>query len=215
MAVARLIGHTDRLADIGCDHGKLCVYCLLTGIADSAVAVDISAPSLDKARRLAEHYDVALDAYVGDGLRPLDPSMVHTAVIAGMGGMEIARILASAPFCPPRLVLLPHKNADVVVRYLYLAGYRVTADYVLSEDSHWYRAIAAEAQSAVALGADWQFAVAATDDGLNWYVGKDNATNPAYADYRRSRLNKLLSYVEAGNRDGKVLAEIKYLQQTE
>ena len=38
-----------RIADVGCDHGKLAYYLLEKGISDYAVVSDISMPSLNKA----------------------------------------------------------------------------------------------------------------------------------------------------------------------
>lgn len=213
IAAVALLGDAARLADIGCDHGKLCVYALVQGIAQSAIAVDVSAPSLAKAERLAADYDVCLDARLGDGLTPIAPGEVDVAVIAGMGGMEIARILALASFAPPRLVLVPHKNADVVMRYLFLAGYAVDADYFVSDEGYWYRVIAAQSRAARPLGADWREKTVALDDRANWYVGESNAVNPEYAAYKRERLSKLRDVLAAGNRDAKVQAEINYLEQ--
>lgn len=211
-AAVALLGDAARLADIGCDHGKLCVYALSTGIAQSAIAVDVSAPSLGKAERLAEEYGVDLDARVGDGLTPIDEGEIDLAVIAGMGGMEIARILALAPFAPRRLVLVPHKNADVVSRYLYMAGYLVTTDYVLEDEGHWYRVMAAEGD-AKPLGPGWEEELRALPVDRNWYVGASNGTNPEYAAYKAERLDKLRSIVAVGNRDPKVTAEIRYLEE--
>lgn len=212
-AAVTLVGHTEALADIGCDHGKLCVYCLATGAADKAVGVDISAPSLAKAERLAAEYDLPLQTRVGDGLKPLGTDEVETAVIAGMGGMEIARILATAPFAPPRLVLVPHKNTDAVTRYLFLAGYTVKADFVLLDEGHWYRALAAEGAAARPVGADWQTEIDALSPWENWYVGAQNADNPEYAAYKAERSDKLTRIVRAGNRDERVAAEIEYLNR--
>jgi len=213
LAAVALLGDAARLADIGCDHGKLCVYALVKGIAQSAIAVDVSAPSLAKAERLAEEYDVTLDARVGDGLTPLKADEIDVAVVAGMGGMEIARILALAPFVPERLVLVPHKNADMVRRYLYLAGYRVTTDYYLKDEGHWYRVMAAEAIEARPTGAEWEDMARALPDDKNWYVGEQNAANPEYAAYKAEKLDKLRRIVAAGNREAKTLAEIKYLSE--
>ncbi|MGB4033262.1 MAG: tRNA (adenine(22)-N(1))-methyltransferase TrmK, partial [Christensenellales bacterium] len=46
----------QRLADIGADHGKLIVSAVLTGRAETGIAVDISPQSLEKAKNLAKKY---------------------------------------------------------------------------------------------------------------------------------------------------------------
>ena len=48
-AVAELAAGAKVLCDVGCDHGKLACYAVQTGRAESALATDISAPSLRKA----------------------------------------------------------------------------------------------------------------------------------------------------------------------
>ncbi len=209
-----LVGHTGTLADVGCDHGKLCVCACVKGIAQRAVAVDISAPSLAKAERLAAEYEVALVLRHADGLTATAQDGVDTAVIAGMGGMETARILALATYCPPRLVLVPHKNVDVVRRYLKLAGYRIDRDLVLQDGGHWYTAIAATADAdATTLGDGWQRAVDALPDSGDWYVGADNRDNPDFAAYCRQRIEKLQRLLSLGNRDPKVAAELRCLKE--
>ena len=46
------INNAHTLADIGCDHGKVSVMCLLEKRAQHVIACDISAPSLQKAEKL-------------------------------------------------------------------------------------------------------------------------------------------------------------------
>lgn len=107
------------LADIGCDHGKLAVSALLEGRARLAIAVDISAQSLHKCRTLGEEYKVsaALECRQGDGLLPLKEGEADFAVIAGMGGREIVKILAAKPF-EGKLLLVPHQDPEVLRSFL-------------------------------------------------------------------------------------------------
>ena len=212
---AHLVGSADCLADVGCDHGKLCLYCLMTGIADRAVAIDISRPSLDKAACFADEYGVRLTCLHGDGLTPLAADEADCVVIAGMGGMEIGRILASAAYCPRRLVLVPHHNADMVLRYISLAGYLVNYDAFLADGKHWYRAVrAARTATAHPLGADWQRQIEALDPNENWYVGADNAHNPQFPAYRAQRMAHLAAIIAEGNRRPEAQAEWHYLDIT-
>ena len=47
----------ERFADVGCDHGYCAEYMLKNGLCKTAVISDISAASLDKARRLLQEYE--------------------------------------------------------------------------------------------------------------------------------------------------------------
>ena len=92
-AVMNLVPQGVPVADIGCDHGRLACALLQRG-APWITAVDISALSLDKARRLAETLSVGdrMIARQGDGLEGLEPG-IGAVVIAGLSAHTIRDIL--------------------------------------------------------------------------------------------------------------------------
>ena len=111
--ILELVPRCKLLFDIGCDHGKVAVSARLLGLADKVIATDISAPSLQKARNLAETKRVDnIDFVVTDGVNGIT-EVADVAVIAGMGGHEIAKILSGFTYVP-RLILGPHRNPEVV-----------------------------------------------------------------------------------------------------
>ena len=95
--IASLVDY-GKVADVGCDHGKLGYYLISTDKASQIVATDISAPSLKKARELALENGVSglMDTRLGDGLDPVVSGEVDTVVIAGLGGDVISGILEGA-----------------------------------------------------------------------------------------------------------------------
>lgn len=125
------------LADIGTDHGYLPAALLLAGRVRRAVAVDIGAGPLDRARRTAERFGLedAMDFRLGDGLAVLEPGEADVIVIAGMGADSIADILSAAPWSREGAVLLlqPMSRAEVLRRWLPEHGYAVEAER-LAED---------------------------------------------------------------------------------
>lgn len=126
------------LADIGTDHGKIVVYCLQSGRAERAYAVDISQKSLQKARILAQSrgVDASIAFVVGDGLTDVGDD-ADCVVIAGMGGYEIIRILSGRRL-DTRYVLVPHQDAAALRFYLSENGYFAEKDYVISEGKRFY-----------------------------------------------------------------------------
>lgn len=81
-------------ADIGCDHGYLTAHLLRACPGLTMIASDVSAPSLDKARRLLAQQGLSGRARlaVADGLAAVDVP-VQAVIIAGMGAGTILKIV--------------------------------------------------------------------------------------------------------------------------
>ena len=170
----------EVVCDVGTDHGKLPVAALLTGRAQEAIAIDVSALSLNKARLLAEEENVPLRCIVGDGLTPLHKGECDVVVIAGMGGREIVKILDNAPCVFPRYLLVPHRDAALVRGYLKDHNARITRDIAVKEGEHFYFVIEAT------------FSLPWEEHSL--YFGKEGEAFPAYREARLKKIDKLLSF---------------------
>lgn len=210
-AVYRRLTACKVLADIGCDHGKLAVKALQEGVADQAIATDISAPSLTKATLLADHCGVDLDCRVGDGLAPLAPHEADVVVIAGLGGKEIVDILVDADWFPKRVLLVPHRDAPWVRKYLAQAGYTLDYDGVLNDAGHDYWVLDAHAENTYHEVSPEQ--LEALDITANWYVGRDAGTSPDWEGYRARRQAKIAKELSLGSRNPTLEWEQRYLEQ--
>ena len=123
--IVSLIPKCDTLADVGCDHGYVGIEALETGRANSVIFVDVSQPSLDKARlNCPQQHKKQVKFLCQDGLRQL---VADCAVIAGMGGLEIISILQGATTLPQKLVLQPMRNQRDVRQYLQ-SNYKIVVD---------------------------------------------------------------------------------------
>ena len=99
-AIARLVleavsgREAPCAADVGCDHGRLTAYLLERCDSLSMIASDVSAPSLEKAKRLfaQKGFDGRVRTAVADGLAGIDRPM-DAIVIAGMGAEMILKII--------------------------------------------------------------------------------------------------------------------------
>ena len=103
---------------------------------------DISAPSLEKARRLCEKEGLTdrAEFFVCDGTAGI--RRADCVVIAGMGGKESIHILEECAFEPSFVVLQPMKNLPDVRKYV--AGrYRIISDRII-KDGKFYNIIALE-----------------------------------------------------------------------
>ncbi|MDR0856381.1 MAG: class I SAM-dependent methyltransferase [Clostridiales bacterium] len=126
-----------RVADIGCDHGL--VAAALAAQGRTVIAVDLSAPCLQKTRDLAKARGLAVDTRQGYGLRPLRGGEADGAVIAGMGGRAIIDILSDPQRTDGinRFVLVPHRDRELVKQYLASVGLRFS-ETVAAQGKHTY-----------------------------------------------------------------------------
>ena len=146
-AIAALVGSCECYADIGCDHGRLGAFLLQTGRCARAQLTDISADSLQKARRLVALLGLAerVDFCVGDGAQALN-DVPEVTVIAGMGGATIARIIREGRerLGDSRLILQPNVAARELREALVTCGYRIYDERIAPDGRRNYVIIAAE-----------------------------------------------------------------------
>ncbi len=136
-AIANLVPDGARLVDVGTDHGFIPVDLLLSERICSAIASDIGAAPLERARRTAEQHDVTdgIEFRLCDGLRDISANEVDCIVIAGMGGDNIASVLGATPWTKEGkfLLLQPMSRAEVLRRWLSTNGYQVIAECLVAD----------------------------------------------------------------------------------
>ncbi len=137
-----LVGTGEIFADIGCDHGKISKAVLDSGKFNRVIISDISAPSLKKAQKLLESYGDKVTAIVSDGFENFTETPSE-AIIAGMGGEEIVKIISSAKVLPNSLILAPQKNNDKVRRKIISLGYKILKDFTFYSHGKFYDVIKA------------------------------------------------------------------------
>lgn len=141
--IASLIGVTDDLCDVGCDHGYMAKTALDLNKVKRVIVTDISEPSLNKAvNLLSEFYPDKFTAILTDGLIGVPRS--EQVLIAGMGGEEIIKILQKSAYKPVILILQPMKNADKVRKYLHENGYGLERDFMFYADKKYYEVMRAK-----------------------------------------------------------------------
>jgi tRNA (adenine22-N1)-methyltransferase len=138
----------ETLADIGSDHALLPIAACLEGRAERALACDIARGPLARAEaNIRKHgLEGKISARLGDGLFPVEPGEADCIVIAGMGGMRIAEILArgrETARAAKTLVLQPQRDAASVRDTLRGLGFIITDEATTADRGHFYTVIAA------------------------------------------------------------------------
>lgn len=140
-AIVQMAPETQTVADIGCDHGKVAVWLVSNDRAKRAICGDISGRSLDKARKLvaAKKLEERIALREGSGFDVVEKGEADAAVLAGMGGELIARILAEgSEKLPDTLVLSCNKASGLLRSFLSGAGYAIEDEELVFENRLFY-----------------------------------------------------------------------------
>ena len=134
------------MADIGCDHGYVAISALKSGMAEHAIAADVAKGPLDIAAANCRNEGVGdrTTLILSDGFKAIpDDADINCAVIAGMGGLLMERILREAGLTRfkhlKQLVLSPQSDLDAVRRYLIdESGFVIRTEYMVLDEGKYY-----------------------------------------------------------------------------
>lgn len=144
--------------DVGCDHAKLAIYLVQSGICERVLALDINDGPVKKAaenvarrKLLTEPLDKYITVIKNDGLCGLEEYGAESAdriFILGMGGELIADILERAAFVKDvgarRVFILQAMTSESDLRkYLYENGFDIKREKLVLDKGRIYSVIAA------------------------------------------------------------------------
>lgn len=121
-----MLPQLPRILDIGCDHGKLAIFLAAHPDLGEVLGSDLRAQPLARAEANAAHYlgtCPRLHFHQGDGLQGLDLQPWDIIIVAGLGGLEIKKIMEEVharPSHPPLLWILQANTARSALRSLAL-----------------------------------------------------------------------------------------------
>ena len=131
------------VADIGCDHGYVSIYLVQSGAAKGAVAMDVRKGPLQGAADNISEYGLSdkIVTRLSDGFAELKKGEAEAAIIAGMGGKLMMRILEDGD--PVALgikeaVLQPQSDFDEFREYLRNKGYTIAEENVIFDEGKYY-----------------------------------------------------------------------------
>ena len=139
--IINMIRPCTLLADIGCDHGYVCIEAVRGGKALSALACDVKEGPLSIAAdniRAAGLSD-RIRTVLSDGFEAIDAVQApDCAVITGLGGILMKRILTKAPTLK-QMVLGPQSDQDLVRHYvLDEMGCIITRELTVLDEGKYY-----------------------------------------------------------------------------
>lgn len=128
-------------ADIGADHGRLSCFLLAKNRCERMCVSDLSAPSLEKAKRLIAMHGMAerADFRVGNGLMVLQEKADAMAVL-GMGGKTIAQIITEGKekLQGATLILSAHTEVHLLRKAIENISYRIEKEDIAHAGGRFY-----------------------------------------------------------------------------
>ena len=208
-AAAGYLRRGKRVADVGCDHGKLCGYLITNDIASFCIATDINEKPLNKAKTLFDKLGITgmTRTVLCDGLSGIDADSVDDVVIAGLGFDVISGIIDGAPWLKDkdkRLVLVPSTRHARLREWLYLGGFVIADETAVFENGHCYTVMSVEySGSTKQIGAG--FAA----------MGRINAQTEDGAKYIDKELEraKKIAAVASGTRSENAADVVEYIEK--
>ena len=133
-----------RVADIGCDHGKLSTYLAATGICTKVIACDVCEKPLAHAAHSLALHGCALpqaECRLGSGFSVIAENEVDDFVLAGISGVTIMQILTEAPqFWQPqyRFIVVPSAKPELLRRFLAQQGFALLEETPVEAAGRFY-----------------------------------------------------------------------------
>lgn len=132
-----------KLADIGTDHAYIPICLIQQKKIAEAVALDVNEGPLQRAE---EHIrenglEAEIETRLSNGFQALQPGEVRSAVIAGMGGGLVIRILTEGEEVVRKLeecILQPQSEIEKVRAFLLEKGYEFLEEDMVCEDGKYY-----------------------------------------------------------------------------
>lgn len=211
-AILALTPLVELGAEVGADHGLISAQLLEKGICRRMLVSDISAASLDKARRLFHQQELTDRAHfrVADGLDGM-PEPPQAIVIAGMGAKTIIDILETGKekIGDAALILQPNPDPPALRRYLVSHGFYLEDERLAYEGGRYYVIMRARkglreyTEKELLLG---PWLIKARPEGyegyLNWRLGcfmREIPLNENAVGYVKEELDALHGGKDSGN----------------
>lgn len=142
-AAAALVTPGKRIVDIGTDHAYIPIYLVEKKKCLSAVAMDVNVGPLGRAKAHIQEagFQKEIEARLSDGFERLKPGEADCAVIAGMGGGLVMKILSAYPKVTCSLkecILQPQSEIAKVRAFLLEYGFIFVDEDMVLDDGKYY-----------------------------------------------------------------------------
>jgi len=133
------------IADIGSDHAYLPIWLYLNKKIEKAYAADISENCVKRISANIKKYDISPEIIIpvlSNGLNNLNDFEITDVIIAGMGGINIAEILAGAACLRGvNLILQPNRKVEYLRDFLRENNFEIIKEITAESKKRFYNII--------------------------------------------------------------------------
>lgn len=133
------IPKVDRIIDVGCDHGLLGIYALLSKKCKYVINTDISPKAIIKAKENTQKYNVndLVTFFVTDGLKEIPYKKEDVIILTGMGAHTIVNIIQNEKKLIEKILTSPQKDIPYLRKKMVEMGYKIVNEKAIFEKK-WY-----------------------------------------------------------------------------
>ncbi len=150
----------DNACDIGCDHAYASIALAERGKAKRIIACDLRPLPLERAKEniRAAGFSERIETRQGDGLDPVGFRETELALISGMGGDLMMRILGGRAGEFPYLLLSPHSRLRELRVFLSRNAVEILNEGMVEEDGKFYTVLLCGSSPVAWEYADYEYA---------------------------------------------------------
>lgn len=143
MAVTSLVTPGNTIVDIGTDHAYIPIYLMEKKSCISAIAMDVNEGPLERAKEHIKElgFEEQIETRRSDGFEKLKIGEADTAIIAGMGGGLVMKILTDVPEVTCSLkecILQPQSEIAKVRCFLLQHGFTFVEENMVLDEGKYY-----------------------------------------------------------------------------
>lgn len=141
--IVNYINKNDIVADIGCDHGYLLKMAIEQNNISKCYAIDNKQGPLNNAKKNLQYFQ-NVEYILSDGLKNVNKEDINCAVIAGMGGILITKIINDSldKFKKiNKIIIAANRNMEKVREFLSTNKFKIVDESIVYEDEKYYEII--------------------------------------------------------------------------
>ncbi|MDO4562728.1 MAG: class I SAM-dependent methyltransferase [Clostridia bacterium] len=203
--VCELLLPCECVADIGTDHAYVPIFLVQKKLCRRAIACDTAKGPLAAARANIAKFGVKdVSVRESDGFSQILPNEADAAILAGMGGDLIVRIMASPTVSTfQQIIIQPQRAPALIRRSLHQNGFLIDREALCRENDRFYCAFRA------VRGSEREWTMAQYELGKRLIEDK-HPLLASYAAHKIKKLSEALSHMPQEHENYAEYIELKH-----